>query len=65
MRDVAERTGARFYRGESSTQVQQGIDEILVSGGPVAGYQANPVRRDLFFYFLSVAFACLVIGIFL
>ncbi len=65
MRDIAERTGARFYRGENSTQVQQGIDEILVSGRPVAGYQANPIRKDLYFYFLSAAFVCLVVGIFL
>ncbi|MCH7978661.1 MAG: VWA domain-containing protein [Acidobacteria bacterium] len=65
MRNIAERTGARFFRGEINTQWQQGIDEILVSGRPVAGYQANPVRRDLYFYFLSAAFICLVIGIFL
>ncbi|MEE8177267.1 MAG: VWA domain-containing protein [Acidobacteriota bacterium] len=65
MRDIADRTGARFYRGEISEQWQQGIDEILVSGRPVAGYQANPVRRDLYFYFLSAAFICLVVGIFL
>ena len=65
MRDIAERTGARFYRGENSTQVQQGIDDILVSGRPVAGYQANPIRMDLYFYFLSAAFICLIAGIFL
>jgi hypothetical protein len=45
--------------------VEAAIDEMLVSGRPLAGYQANPVRQDLFFYFLSAAFVCMLAGIFL
>ena len=65
MREIADKTGARFFRGESNKQVDQALEEILFSGRPVAGFQSNPVRKDLYFYFLSAAFACLVVGIFL
>jgi Ca-activated chloride channel family protein len=65
LRDLAERTGARFYRGEDSRQVQAAVDELLTTGRPVSGYQANPVKQDLYFYFLSAAFLCMIAGIFL
>ena len=65
LRDISERTGARFYRGEDNRQVQAAVDELLLTGRPVAGYQANPVRQDLFFYFLSAAFLCMLGAIFL
>ena len=65
LRDVAERTGAHFFRGEDNRQVDAAIDEILISGRPLAGYQANPTRQDLFFYFLAGAFLCMLAGIFL
>lgn len=65
LRDVAERTGARFYRGEDDRQVQAAIDEVLITGRPVAGYRADPITRDLYFYFLSAAFLCMIGGIFL
>lgn len=65
MREIAEKTGGRFFRGESNKQVDQGLEEILFTGRPVAGFQSNPIRKDLYFYFLAGAFACLVVGIFL
>ncbi len=65
MREIADRTGAIFYRGEDERQVDRALDDILVQGRPVAGYQANPVRQDLYEYFLMAAFACLILGIFL
>ncbi len=65
MRELSERTGARFFRGEDNRQLEEAIDEILVSGRPVAGYEANPVRQDWFFYFLSAAFLMMLAGIFL
>lgn len=64
-REIADKTGARFFRGEDNRQVQAAIDGILASGRPVAGYQANPIRRDLYFHFLSAAFLCMLAGIFL
>ena len=36
-----------------------------ITGRPIAGIQSNPVRKDLFLYFLIGAFACLIAGIFL
>ena len=65
LRDLAERSGARFFRGEDLKQVDEAIEETLVTGRPVAGYQANPTRQDLYFYFLSAAFVCMLAGIFL
>jgi gamma-glutamyltranspeptidase len=65
LRDVAERTGANFYRGEDDRQVAAAIDEILISGRPLAGYQSTPTRHDLFFYFLAAGFLCMLAGIFL
>jgi len=65
LRDLAERTGARFYRGEDNGQVAEAIEEILVNGRPVAGYEANPTRQDYFFYFLAAAFLCMLGAIFL
>jgi Ca-activated chloride channel family protein len=65
LRDLAERTGAQFYRGEDNGQVDAAIEEILVNGRPVAGYEANPTRKDYFFYFLAAAFLSLLGAIFL
>ena len=65
MREIAEKTGGRFFRGESDKQVDQGMEEILFTGRPVSGFQSNPVRKDLYLYFLLAAFACLITGIFL
>jgi Ca-activated chloride channel homolog len=65
LRDIAERTGGRFYRGEDNRQIDAAIDELLISGRPLAGYEANPTKRDYFFYFLAGAFLCMLAGIFL
>ena len=65
LRDLSERTGARFFRGEDRRQVEQAIDEILISGRPLAGYQANPIRQDYYFHFLSAAFVFMLAAIFL
>src|SRR5216117_1871378 len=65
MRAISEKTGGRFFRGESDKQVDQAMEEILFTGRPVAGFQSNAVRKDLYIYFLMAAFACLVAGIFL
>lgn len=65
LRELAERTGARFFRGEDDRQVEAAIDEILTTGRPIGGYQAYPVTRDLYFYFLAAAFLCMLAGTFL
>ena len=65
MREISDRTGATFFRGEDERQVDRALDDILIQGRPIAGYQANPVRQDLYEYFLMAAFACLILGIFL
>jgi Ca-activated chloride channel family protein len=65
MREISERTGGRFYRGESDKQVDQAIEEILFTARPVSGFQSNAVRKDLYIYFLVAAFACLLVGVFL
>jgi len=65
MREIAERTGGSFYRGEDERQLDRALDEILVQGRPIAGYSANPIRQDLYEYFLLAAFASLILGIFL
>jgi len=65
MRGIAEQTGARFYRGEDNRQVGQALQEILFRGRPVAGYEARPIRQDLYDRFLWAAFVCMMLGIFL
>jgi Ca-activated chloride channel homolog len=65
LRQIAEISGARFARGENDRQVDQALGEILIQGRPIAGYNANPVRENLYRYFLAAAFGCLVAGIFL
>jgi Ca-activated chloride channel family protein len=65
MREIAEKTGGRFYRGEINKQIDQALEDILFTGRPVAGFQSNPVRKDLYLYFLAGAFACLIAGIFI
>ena len=65
MREISEKTGGRFYRGESDKQVDQAIEEILFTARPVSGFQSNAVRKDLYIYFLMAAFACLLVGVFL
>jgi len=65
LREIAEKTSAKFYRGERNRQVNRAMDDILFAARPVAGFQSNLVRKDLFFYFLAGAFVCLIGGIFL
>ena len=65
LRELARRTSARFVRGGDERQVQAAIEEILSSGRPVAGYQSYPIRRDLYFYFFSAAFVCMLAAAFL
>jgi Ca-activated chloride channel family protein len=65
LRDVAERAGGRFYRGEDDRQVKAAIDDILNTGRPLAGYEANPTKKDLFYYFLAAGFVFMLGGIFL
>lgn len=65
LRDLAEQTGARFYRGEDNRQVRAAVDEVLTAGRQVGGYRAEPIRRDLYVHFLSAAFASLVAAVFL
>ena len=65
LREIAEKSGARFVRAESDRQVQEVINEILNQGRPVAGYRSDLVRKDFYRYFLAAAFACLIAGIFL
>ena len=65
LRELSERTGARFFRGEDDRQIQAAVDEILTAGRPVGGYEAYPVRRDLYFYFFSAAFISMLAGTFL
>jgi Ca-activated chloride channel family protein len=62
LRDFAQRTAARFYRGEDNRQVQAAIDEVLTAGRPVAGYRAEPVRHELYFHVLAAAFLFLIAG---
>ena len=65
MRGIAEQTEARFFRGEDNRQVDQAIQGILLQGRPVAGYEAHPIRKDLYDQFLWAAFVCMMLGIFL
>lgn len=65
MRQIAEISGARFTRAESEQQVNDVINDILIQGRPISGYNADPIREDLYGYFLGAAFACLVAGIFI
>ena len=65
MREISERTGGLFFRGENDKQVDQAIDEILLTARPVSGFQSNAVRKDLYIYFLMAAFGCLLAGVFL
>ena len=60
MREFARRTSARFFRGEDDRQIEAAIEEILSSGRPVAGYQSNPISRDLYFYFFAAAFVSML-----
>ena len=65
MRDISERTGGRFFRGERDDQVNQAMDEILFGNRPVAGFQSSAVRRDFYAHFLIAALVCLLAGVFL
>src|SRR5262245_14936423 len=57
MREISEKTGGRFFRGENDQLVDQAMEEILFSARPVSGFQSNAVRKDLYIYFLTAAFA--------
>jgi len=65
MREISERTGGRFFRGENDKQVDQAVEDILYTARPVSGFQSNAIRKDLYIYFLIGAFACLLGGVFL
>jgi Ca-activated chloride channel homolog len=63
MRQIAEVSGARFVRAENDAQVDEAVREILIQGRPISGYSADPIREDLYRYFLGAAFACLIASI--
>ena len=65
MREISERTGGRFFLGDTDKQVDQAVEDILFTAQPVSGFQSNAVRKDLYIYFLMGAFACLLAGEFL
>jgi Ca-activated chloride channel homolog len=65
MREISEKTGGRFFRGESDKQVDEAIEEILFTTRPVSGFESNAIRKDLYTYFLMGAFACLLAGVLL
>jgi Ca-activated chloride channel homolog len=65
MREISERTGGRFFRGESDKQIDEAIADILLSPQSVSGFQSIAARKDLYTYFLAGAFACLLAGVFL
>jgi Ca-activated chloride channel family protein len=65
MREISEKTGGRFFRGESDKQVNEAMEEILFDARPVSGFESKAVRKDLYIYFLMAAFACLLAGVFL
>jgi Ca-activated chloride channel family protein len=65
MRDISDRSGGRFFRGERDDQVNQAIDEILFANRPVSGFQSTPVRKDFYIHFLIGALVCLLVGVFL
>jgi Ca-activated chloride channel family protein len=65
MRDISERSGGKFFRGERDEQINQAIDEILFAKRPVSGFQSTPVRKDFYIHFLIAALACLLAGVFL
>ena len=64
MRDISERSGGRFFRGERDEQINQAIDEILFAKRPVSGFQSTPVRKDFYIHFLIGALVCLLAGVF-
>jgi Ca-activated chloride channel family protein len=65
MRDISERSGGRFFRGERDEQVNAAIDEILFAKRAVSGFQSTPVRKGFYIHFLIAALACLLAGVFL
>ena len=66
LREIAEKSGASFVRGENDQQVDQAAGRNSDSRPARRRLSlANPVRKDLYRYFLAAAFACLVAGIFL
>jgi Ca-activated chloride channel homolog len=65
MRDLSDRSGGRFFRGEIDEQINQAIDEILFAKRPVSGFQSTPVRKDFYIHFLIGALVCLLTGVFL
>lgn len=65
MREISDKTGGQFFRGESDKLVDEAMEEILFTARPVSGFQSNAVRKDLYIYFLMAAFACLLAGVFL
>src|SRR2546422_2455237 len=65
MRDISERTGGRFFRGGGGKQGDEAMEESLFNTPPLSGFQSNAVRKDLYMYFLTAAFGCLLAGVFL
>jgi|GEM_PF-1131508 len=65
MREISEKTGGQFFRGENDKQVNEAMEKILFDARPVSGFESKAVRKDLYIYFLMAAFACLLAGVFL
>ena len=64
LREIAEISGAKFVRAESDQQVDDVMEDILIQGRPIAGYQSQSDSRGPVSLFSGAAFACLIAGIF-
>ncbi|MCH8819781.1 MAG: hypothetical protein IIB03_05605 [Acidobacteria bacterium] len=56
LEQIAQQTGGAFFQAASKRELELALEAILVAEREVTGYQIGPSRRDIFHYFVGLAF---------
>ncbi|MEE8348640.1 MAG: VWA domain-containing protein [Acidobacteriota bacterium] len=56
LQEIAEQTGGTFYQTSSGRELEMALEAIMIAEREVTGYQIGPSRRDIFHYFVGLAF---------
>ena len=56
LEQIAQQTGGTFFRATSGRDLELALEAILIAEREVTGYQVGPSRRNIFHYFVGLAF---------
>jgi len=56
LEQIAQQTGGAFFQATSGQELEVALEAIMIAEREVTGYQIGPSRREIFNYFVGLAF---------